>query len=249
MKGSFLLPSTPCLTPFQETLSKEVFLIEHITVIRNFFIISALFLIIASCTTAPVPLKNQSALDAGKIELPDTVFPSSILESQMEPVLKKEGFAWSDPRYTIGKHLLKGDEVFWFDQNQKWHITRYTARLFPNEYTINRYMVNSARDVHQLGKTRTTSISTCVFARPAFTFRHYHDVSLPTFVADGLLMGTIDLFLSPVSYISCTLLDSNKRSIQTITKQNDPEAEERLRKALQKGNPIPTNSTTPAWVE
>ena len=234
------------MSPLQPTLSKEVFLIEQITVIRKFLASSALFLTIASCSTAPVPLKDQSALDAAKIELPDTVFPSPELASQMEPVLKKDGFSWSDPRYTIGKHLIKGDEVFWFDQNQKWHITRYTARFFPTEYTINRYMVNSARDVHKLGNTQTTSIATCVFDRPAFTFRHYSDVSLPTFFTDGLLMGTVDLFLSPISYLSCTLLDHNKRSIQAVTKQNDPEAEKRLRETLQKGNPIPTNSTGPA---
>ncbi len=219
------------------------------TISKKILTIPGLLLIMASCTTAPVPLKSQNALDTAKIELPDTVFPSRKLELSMEPILKKDGFTWTDPRYSLGKHLIKGNEIFWFDQNQKWHITRYSAKLFANQYTINRYMVNSARDVHQLGKTKTTSLATCIFTRPAFTFRHFSDVSFPTFFTDGLLMGTIDLFLSPVSYLSCSLLDNNKRTVQAIIQKNDPEAEERLRKALQKGNPIPTNSTTPAWVE
>ncbi|MDA8059703.1 MAG: hypothetical protein M0Z37_05070 [Nitrospiraceae bacterium] len=224
-------------------------MIGPIKVIKKFLALSALLLSIASCNTAPVPLEKQNALDTAQIDLPDTVFPSRKAEAQIEPILKKDGFSWTDPRYSLGKHLVKGNELFWFDQNQNWHITRYSALLRPNKYSINRYMVNSARDVHKLGRTTTTSLATCIFARPAFTFRHYGDVSFPTFLADGLLMGTVDLFLSPVSYLSCSLLDSNKRSVQKVIKKNDRAAEDRLRREIQKGNPIPTYSTTPAWVE
>lgn len=236
-------------TPYQQSLFKEVFLIGSMTIMRKALILSCVFLPIASCTTAPVPLKSQNALDTAKIDLPNTVFPSRKIESQMEPLLRKEGFTWSDPRYSLGKHFIKGDEIFWFDQKEQWHITRYSARFFPTQYKINRYMVNSARDVHKLGKTKTTSMATCVFTRPAFTFRHYSDVSLPTFLSDGLLMGIVDLFLSPVSYLSCNLLDSGKKSIQSVLKEDDQNSEDQLKRALQKGNPIPTNSTTPAWVE
>jgi hypothetical protein len=224
-------------------------LICPIKIIQKFLILSVLFLTIDSCSTAPVPLQDQNALDTAKIELPDTIFPSRSLKEKIEPILKKDGFRWSDPRYSLGKHLIKGDEVFWFDQKQKWHITRYYALLFPTQYSINSYMVNSARDIHKLGKTKTTSLPTCLFTRPAFTFRHYSDVSFPTFLADGLLMGTVDLFISPISYLSCSFLDDNKRSIQKIIKKDDPASEKHLEKELQKGNPIPTYSTTPAWVE
>ncbi len=213
--------------------------------------LSALALLagLSGCTTVSVPLEKQSALDFAGIKLPDTIFPSKESKTRIAPLLIKEGFHWTDPRYSLGKHLVRGNELFWYDRDQHWHITRYTATFQKGRYKINRYYVNSAHDVHKMNRTTTTSLATCIFTRPAFTFRYHREVSTPTLLTDGLLTGGIDLFLSPVFYLTCTFLDSTPETVREVREKDDIPAEKWLQNALQKGNPIPTNSTTPAWVE
>ena len=108
---------------------------------------SALMLTVASCQTAPVPLKNQEVLDRTDLTLPDTFLPGTPDHPRMVRVLQSMGFAWNDPRYTLGRHLIRRNEVAWFDREGTLHITRYTGHFKESGYRIRRYVPSQSGDL------------------------------------------------------------------------------------------------------
>lgn len=218
------------------------------------------FLALTGCYTAHVPLDNQQSLDRVGLVLPDTHFSSPETEKTILSALKKRGFHWNNPRYSLGHHLISGDRLVFVSPDGRIAILRYTARFQDSGFRVNRYQLTRAGDLMQRGTTVTKGLLGCIYNRPGTTFGSYRKVSFPTVLADGLLAGAINTFLFPVLTTWCEAVDRLPLSYRSLFVTKDDRLSRLLNNlvkknsgtpsgASQNGKPIPKKVTTPASVE
>lgn len=215
----------------------------------------ALFPLFAGCKSAPVPLSDQETLDLTRIVLPDTLLPGSPDHTRMVHILESMGFHWNNPHFTLGRHLIRGNEVAWFDSGGILHITRYIGIFQGNGYRINRYFPSTAGDLEHRGTHIRPGLFLCLFDRPAEAVHYHRSLSSMALLAEVAMGGTIDTAILPISFPFCLLSDRRPERFLRSEKTDD---EESLKQALgryshltqnQKGKPIPTYVTAPASVE
>lgn len=216
------------------------------------------FFLLSGCSSAPVPLSDQPVLDQAGIAIPDTFPEGSRPQPRMIRLLEKEGFQWNDSRFTLGHHLMKGNEVAWFDRLGNLHITRYTGVFRASGYKIRRYVPSDSGDLEHRGSHVRSSLLLCLFDRPAEALRHHKRLSTVVLVPEVAVGGAIDLVIIPVTIPLCLLSDRLPEKFLKPESEEDRDAVSRILQKFrepgrsrrdQKGNPIPTKVTAPASVE
>lgn len=212
-----------------------------------------MILLLSSCQSAPVPLSDQSVLDRTGLRLPDTYPPGSPEHPRMVQILQSMGFSWNNPRFTIGHHLFRENEVAWFDRAGNLHITRYTGLFRETGYKIRRYVPSSSGDLEHRGSHIRGSLLLCLFDRPASALDWHRQISSVDLLAEMAVGAPIDLLVTPVTLPLC--LFSDRQPAAFIRAEEEPDdktvqkVRDRYRRMAQKGNPIPTYVTAPASVE
>lgn len=218
------------------------------------------FLSLSGCYTASIPLNNQQALDQTGLVLPDTYFPSRNMERTLLPILRKHGFHWNNPRYSLGHHLISGNRLVLVSTDGRITVLRYFARFHDSGFLINRYRVTRSGDLVQRGNTVAKGLLDCIYNRPGTVFGSYRKVSFPTVLADGLFVGAVNTFLFPVLTTWCETVDRLPLSYHSLSVTRDDNLSRLLNNLReqagsahsptgQNGKPIPTKVTTPASVE
>ncbi len=200
--------------------------------------------LLASCETAPVPLSDQEVLDRTNIHLPDTYPPGSPEHPRMVQALQSMGFAWNDPRFTMGRHLMRKNEVAWFDSGGTLHVTRYTGIFKETGYQIRRYVPSPSGDLEHRGQHVRPGLMLCMFDRPANAIHWHKEISAVDLLAEMAIGAPIDLLVTPFSFPLCLFSDRMPSTYLRAVGESDEgavkDALRRYKERLQKGKPIPT---------
>ncbi len=212
-----------------------------------------ILVLLSSCHSAPVPLSDQSVLDRASLQLPDTFPPGSEKHSRMVRVLQSIGFSWNNPRFTLGHHLTRGNEVAWFDRSGRLHVTRYTGVFRETGYRIRRYVPSPSGDLEHRGYHLRGSLLLCLFNRPASALHWHKQISSVDLLAELAVGAPIDILVTPASLPLCLFSDRQPSKFLHVVKEPDDKTVRKAREIYQrmgqKGNPIPTYVTAPASVE
>jgi len=214
-----------------------------------------LLVFLAGCSTAPLPLSDQESLDMARLALPDTYPTGTSRRPRMEQVLKSLGFHWNNPRFTLGHHLIRENEIAWFDRQGTLHITRYTGIFRQDGYRSRRYVPSQSGDLEHRGSHVRPGLFSCLYDRPAEAIHYHRSLSSMALLAETAAGGAIDTMILPVSLPLCLFSDRRPdKFLRTETETDHAVLSRALRRysrlsGAQNGNPIPTNVTAPAWVE
>lgn len=216
--------------------------------------------IIGGCYTVQIPLDDQGALDRVGLVLPDTRFPSKGMEATLVPILESKGFRWNDPRYSLGHHMIRKNELVMVMPDGTLEVRQYIARFRDSGFRVTHYVPTQTGDLGKKGTFVTPSLLQCLYNRSATAFTNHKRVSFATLLVDGVVTGGIDTILVPFTAPLCETVDRRPLSYSSLEVTRDASLSRLLNEAWgktrpaperadQNGKPRPTNETTPASVE
>ncbi len=197
-------------------------------------------LLLSSCQSAPVPISDQTVLDRALIRLPETLPQGGPEHPRMVRVLRTMGFEWNDPRFTLGHHLYRENEVAWFDKKGALHVTRYTGFFRETGYRIRRYVPSPSGDLEHRGDAVRGGLLRCLFNRPASALHWHRQISSVDLLAEMVVGAPIDLLILPASIPLCFFSDRQPSTFLHAEGKPDRstviEARDRYLRLVKKGN-------------